>query len=196
MGDNLTPLYRVVVVGDGAVGKSATTIQLCRNRFIEVYDPTIEDTYRHQLIVDNDALLLEIQDTAGQEGFQTLFDRWLRWGSGFLILYSITSRDSFNRVHWFIERIKTVSDQDIFPLVIIGNKNDLEHERVVGVDEGRALGIQYSCTWMEASAKLRRNVEEMFIDVVKQIRDPKRNIALSHPMTLDQKKKKKKCVIF
>eukprot|EP01102_Stenamoeba_stenopodia_P007712 TRINITY_DN2172_c0_g1_i2.p1 TRINITY_DN2172_c0_g1~~TRINITY_DN2172_c0_g1_i2.p1 ORF type:complete len:192 (-),score=22.68 TRINITY_DN2172_c0_g1_i2:313-888(-) len=188
--------YRIVVVGDGAVGKSATTIQLCSNKFIDVYDPTIEDTYRHTLVVDDIPAMIDIQDTAGQEGFQTLFDRWLRWGNGFLVIYSITSRESFNRVNWFMERITEVIDHNVFPVVIVGNKKDLEEQRVVSDMEGRQLGAQYNCKWLEASAKQRINVEEAFADVVRQIRDPARSIESKDMPFVPPEKKKPKCTLL
>ena len=65
--------YKVCVLGDGGVGKTALTIQLCSNHFVEEYDPTIEDSYRKQVVIDNKPCLLEILDTAGQEGLEILF---------------------------------------------------------------------------------------------------------------------------
>ena len=65
--------YKICVLGDGGVGKTALTIQLCSNHFVEEYDPTIEDSYRKQVVIDNESCLLEILDTAGQEGFFFFF---------------------------------------------------------------------------------------------------------------------------
>eukprot|EP01100_Stratorugosa_tubuloviscum_P000816 TRINITY_DN1182_c0_g2_i1.p1 TRINITY_DN1182_c0_g2~~TRINITY_DN1182_c0_g2_i1.p1 ORF type:complete len:198 (-),score=71.12 TRINITY_DN1182_c0_g2_i1:86-679(-) len=194
--------FRVVVLGDGAVGKSATSIQLCRNHFVDAYDPTIEDSYRHTLVVNEEAIMVEIQDTAGQEGFSTLLDKWLRWGNGFVVIYSITSRNSFNRINFFVDRIREVIEQDVFPLVIVGNKSDLEDKREVSVEEGRVLSQKWTCTQLEASAKLRRNIEDIFIDICRQIKDPSKNIAARpHPIGNfeDQKivkKKKKPCILM
>ncbi|CAH8519635.1 unnamed protein product [Schistosoma mattheei] len=62
--------YKLVVVGAGGVGKSALTIQLIQNHFVEEYDPTIEDSYRKQMVIDGEICLLDILDTAGQEEYR------------------------------------------------------------------------------------------------------------------------------
>lgn len=64
--------YKLVVVGGGGVGKSALTIQLVQNHFVSEYDPTIEDSYRKQVTIDNEACLLDIIDTAGQEEYSAM----------------------------------------------------------------------------------------------------------------------------
>ena len=64
--------YKICVLGDGGVGKTALTIQLCSNHFVEEYDPTIEDSYRKQVVIDDESCLLEILDTAGPENFRDL----------------------------------------------------------------------------------------------------------------------------
>ena len=77
--------YKLVVVGAGGVGKSALTIQLIQNQFMEEYDPTIEDSYRKQVVVDKEACHLDILDTAGQEEYSAMKDQYMRTGEGFLI---------------------------------------------------------------------------------------------------------------
>jgi len=87
--------YNLVVLGDGAVGKTALTIQLCSHHFVEQFDPTIESSYRRQVEVDGTVALLDILDTAGQEEFTALRSQWIRAGEGYLIVYDITSEKSF-----------------------------------------------------------------------------------------------------
>lgn len=91
-------LYRLVVLGDGGVGKTALTIQLCLNHFVESYDPTIEDSYRKQVVIDEEPCILEVLDTAGQEEYTALRDQWIRDGEGFVLVYSIAQRSTFERV--------------------------------------------------------------------------------------------------
>ena len=74
--------YKICVLGDGGVGKTALTIQLCSNHFVEEYDPTIEDSYRKQVAVDGVACLLDIMDTAGQEEYSALRDQVTSFGGG------------------------------------------------------------------------------------------------------------------
>ena len=67
--------YKLVVVGGGGVGKSALTIQLIQNHFVDEYDPTIEDSYRKQVTIDEEVCLLDILDTAGQEEYSAMRDQ-------------------------------------------------------------------------------------------------------------------------
>ena len=69
--------HKLVVLGGGGVGKSALTIRLVTDNFLEEYDPTIEDSYRKQVKIDGEAALLDILDTAGQEEFDSMQVRWL-----------------------------------------------------------------------------------------------------------------------
>ncbi|GAB7365052.1 hypothetical protein MBLNU230_g5833t1 [Neophaeotheca triangularis] len=184
-------LYKLVVLGDGGVGKTALTIQLCLNHFVETYDPTIEDSYRKQVQIDGQSCMLEVLDTAGQEEYTALRDQWIRDGEGFVLVYSISSRSSFSRIQRFysqIQRVKesaaassptypgsplsqtTPSSQGPAPVMLVGNKCDRVTEREVSTQEGQALAKQLGCDFVEASAKNCVNVEKAFYDVVRQLR--------------------------
>jgi len=162
--------YKLVIVGGGGVGKSALTIQLIQNHFIDEYDPTIEDSYRKQVTIDNETCLLDILDTAGQEEYSAMRDQYMRTGQGFLCVYAITSRTSFDEVTAFREQILRVKDCDKVPLVICGNKCDLESERQVSKAEGQELAKNFESPFLETSAKARINVEESFFELVREIR--------------------------
>jgi len=162
--------YKLVIVGGGGVGKSALTIQLIQNHFIDEYDPTIEDSYRKQVTIDDETCLLDILDTAGQEEYSAMRDQYMRTGQGFLCVYAITSRTSFDEVSSFREQILRVKDADKVPLVICGNKCDLEGERQVSKTEGQDLAKSFDCPFLETSAKARINVEEGFFALVREIR--------------------------
>ncbi|ORY50481.1 hypothetical protein BCR33DRAFT_713272 [Rhizoclosmatium globosum] len=163
--------YHIVVLGDGAVGKTALTIQYCLNNFVEHYDPTIEDSYRKQVVVDNESCILEILDTAGQEEYAAMGDQWLRMGDGFLLVYSITSRQSFNRVKRFHEHMIRVRQTDATPMVLVGNKCDMPGERQVSTQEGLELSKILKCAFIETSAKSKYNVENAFHLSVRVLRN-------------------------
>lgn len=97
-------------------------------------------------------------------------DQWIRSGEGFLLVYSITDRASFQKIRTFHKSILRVVDKDRSPIVIVGNKCDLEFERQVGMHEGRDLAKQLNCVFIETSAKLRINVDEVFYTLVREIR--------------------------
>ena len=162
--------FKICCLGDGGVGKTALTIQLCSNHFVEEYDPTIEDSYRKQVVIDDESCLLEILDTAGQEEFTALRDQWIRDCEGFVIIYSITSRSSFEQVSTFKEQVMRVKDVDSLPMMLVGNKCDLENKREVSTTEGQDLARAFGAQFKEASAKTRINVEEVFYDLVRSIR--------------------------
>ncbi|KAJ3447396.1 ras-like protein rasd [Anaeramoeba flamelloides] len=181
--------YKLVVVGGGGVGKSALTIQLVQSHFVDEYDPTIEDSYRRQVVIDEETCLLDILDTAGQEEYSAMRDSYMRAGEGFLIIYAINSRNSFDEVSSFREQITRVKDSDDVPMIIVGNKNDLENERQVSQGEGTDLAKSFNCPFIETSAKTRTNVEEAFFGLVREIRKIK--FGTKEENTENTKKKKK-----
>lgn len=123
--------------------------------------------------------MLEILDTAGtvsskerkennnsssssQEQFTAMRDLYMKNGQGFILVYSITSQATFNDLIDIKDQIMRVKDVgDDIPMVLVGNKNDLEDERVVGKQNGEALARSFGCTFLEASAKLQVNVNEV-----------------------------------
>ncbi|KJH47217.1 Ras family protein [Dictyocaulus viviparus] len=161
--------YKIVVLGSGGVGKSALTVQFVQGIFVEKYDPTIEDSYRKQVEVDGQQCMLEILDTAGTEQFTAMRDLYMKNGQGFVLVYSITAQSTFNDLIDLREQILRVKDTDEVPMILVGNKCDLEDERVVGKDQGQNLARQFNSTYLEASAKSKTNVNEIFYDLIRQI---------------------------
>lgn len=152
-------------------------------------DPTIEDSYRKQVTIDGTTALLDILDTAGQEEFSAMRDQYMRTGKGFLIVYDITSRVSFEEVPKLREQVYRVQDRDLndkIPMVIVGNKSDLEDSRQVTTSEGQDLARTFGVPFRETSAKTRTNVDEAWFDLVREIR------RLSVNVGGEEKKKKKK----
>ncbi len=171
-----------MVMGGGGVGKSSLVIQLIQSHFVEEYDPTIEDCYRKQVSVDDEVCLLDILDTAGQDEYSAMRDQYVRvralcslvWcllsplvqdGAGFLLVYSITSRASFDEVALFREQILRTKDVDFVPMIICGNKCDLSAERQVTLAEGDDLARSFGVPFFETSALSRVNVEEAFFEL-------------------------------
>jgi len=185
--------YKLVVVGGGGVGKSALTIQLIQNHFLDEYDPTIEDSYRKQVTIDDETCLLDILDTAGQEEYSAMRDQYMRTGQGFLLIYAITSRSSFDEVNNFKDQIGRVKDKAKVPMILIGNKCDLESERQVTTSEGQTLGSKFGCPFHETSAKTRINVEESFYTLVREIK--KGNSTVKGGKKSEKKGFKLKCLI-
>ncbi|ORZ01247.1 ras-like protein 3 [Syncephalastrum racemosum] len=152
------------------VGKSALTIQFIQSQFVDEYDPTIEDSYRKQCVIDDETALLDVLDTAGQEEYSAMREQYMRNGEGFILVYSITSRLSFEEITTFYQQIGRVKDRDSFPMVLVGNKCDLEADRQVSSQEGRDLAKSFGCPFHETSAKQRIKVDATFYEVVREIR--------------------------
>ncbi|KAF2673001.1 ras-domain-containing protein [Microthyrium microscopicum] len=163
--------YNIVVLGSGGVGKSCLTAQFVQNIWIESYDPTIEDSYRKTLEVDGRQVVLEILDTAGTEQFSISSpELYMKTGQGFLLVFSITSLSSLTELHELRDQILRIKDATSVPLVLVGNKSDLEDDRAVS----RARAFQVSQSWgrvpyYETSARRRANVDEVFRDLCRQI---------------------------
>jgi len=186
--------YRIVVVGAGGVGKSAVTVMFIQGTFLTKYDPTIEDSYMKVVEVDGVSCTLDIMDTAGQEEFGALRDQYMKTGHGFLIVYSITTQTSFEAVTKFRNSILRVQeDKADIPIVLVGNKKDLEEDREVSTEDGKALASKFGCDFLEASAKTNTNVNESFFLLVKGINKWREK----HPQQAPPKvEKKKKCTLF
>jgi len=187
--------YKVVVVGGGGVGKSAITIQFIQSYFVTDYDPTIEDSYTKQCVIDDNVAKLDILDTAGQEEFSAMREQYMRSGEGFLLVFSLAERASFEEIYKFHKQVLRVKDRDEFPMLIVGNKADLDKNRQVSVEECENMAKQLKTPFIECSAKNRMNVDQAFFELVRLIR---RFQALERPVTAqkEKEKSKSKCLIF
>ncbi|GAB6018586.1 Ras-protein R-Ras2 [Chamberlinius hualienensis] len=192
--DNSIQTYKLVVVGGGGVGKSAITLQFIQSYFVTDYDPTIEDSYTKQCVIDDVACKLDILDTAGQEEFSAMREQYMRSGEGFLLVFSVTERSSFEEIYKFHKQILRVKDRDEFPMLMVGNKADLEQQRTVSTEEGKQLAQQLKIAYKECSAKLRINVDQSFYELVQIVRQFQ--AAERPPIKTSTKPRQKKCSIL
>jgi len=156
-------------------------LQFVQNHFTEEYDPVIEDSYRKQIQYRGRPVVIDVLITAGQEEYSAMREQWIRGGQGFYLGYGIDSKYSFgmdkgnvpdgNLIQSFLNQISRVKDVDIkcVPLVIVGNKIDLEDSRQVTFQEGKALAERNGAAFFETSAKNRVNVDESFVALVDEI---------------------------
>ncbi|CAZ79507.1 unnamed protein product [Tuber melanosporum] len=162
--------YHIVILGAGGVGKSCLTSQFVHNEWIEYYDPTIEDVYRKVIDVDGRSCILEILDTAGTEQFTAMREIYMKAGQGFLLVYSITSLSTLTELSDLRDQILRIKEADSVPLVIVGNKSDLEEDRAVRRDRAIMLSQKWGrVPFYETSARKRQNVDEVFLDLCRQM---------------------------
>lgn len=173
--------YKLVVLGAGGVGKSCLTVQFVQGIYLDSYDPTIEDSYRKTIEIDNKIFDLEILDTAGIAQFTAMRELYIKSGMGFLLVYSVTDKQSLNELMALREQVLRIKDADRVPMVLVGNKADLSDDRVISVEDGIAVSSKWGkVPFYETSALLRSNVDEVFIDLVRQIiRNEIENVARS-----------------
>jgi len=186
--------YKIIVLGSGGVGKTALTMRLVTDSFNADYDPTIEDSYRKQVDIDDVRCQLDITDTAGQQEYSLMMDQWIRNGQGYLLVFDITNKQSFDKILEIYEKILRVKDDgSIIPTVIAGNKCDIRNERDPSqVDRKTAIdqAKEWGCPYYETSAKDQIDNEECFYQLVREIRKKE---ALEQPI---KRQKKRRCVLL
>ena len=163
--------YKIAVVGGGGVGKSAITVQFVQNIFIPDYDPTIEDSYRKHCRIGDQTCFLEILDTAGQEEYKALRDAYMRSAECFMLVFSVIDRRTFHELEEFHDQILRVKDADEghVPMILVGNKCDLESERSVSTEEAKQYAREKKMLYMECSARKRHNIDESFHALIREV---------------------------
>ncbi|KAF9935304.1 hypothetical protein FBU30_004879 [Linnemannia zychae] len=168
--------FSIVVVGDGAVGKSAMTLRFLRDQFHDEYDPTIEDSYCKHIEVDDQEYTLDIIDTAGQHEYRGHWnDQFMRAGDGFICVYSIASMGSFNELAVFRNQIWQAKESEYVPMIVAANKNDLDEARQVDSEIGKEFARLSNASYIETSAKTGFNIHEMVHDLVREIVKARQN---------------------
>ena len=189
-----------MILGEGAVGKSAITIKFVRKLFIEEYDPTIEDSYQKTFTVplkkssssspksspkrkgakkdldeeQTKTVTMDLLDTAGQEEYSAMRESYMYDGESFVLVFAKNNRDSFESLIDFAELISRVRDTDIknVPVVVCGNKNDLPEEEIEVSDaEGESFAERLGAEYVSVSALTGNNINAIFENVVHRVED-------------------------
>jgi Ras family protein len=154
---------KVAVVGSRSVGKSSLTVQFVENHFVESYYPTIENTFTKVIRYKGQDYSTEIIDTAGQDEYSILNSKHFIGIHGYVIVYSVASKQSFEMVRIIRDKILHQLGTETVPLTIIGNKSDLRPEqRQIKPEQGKELAQEFGCAWTEASARYNENVAKAF----------------------------------
>ncbi|TRY82379.1 hypothetical protein DNTS_002475 [Danionella cerebrum] len=165
---------KLVVLGLENCGKTALCVRYITKRFIGEYEHKREVTYRCKKIVDKEAVELEILDTNNKECVGSAacsLESSIRWGEGFLIMYSVTDRSSFEAVSGLKRLIDHVKQTLGVPTVIVANKCDMENGRVVRTEEGQALAADLRSRFFELSvAEDSASVEAVVTQLLREVR--------------------------
>ena len=160
----------MMLLGDAEVGKSSLILRITGNKFDETIVSTIgKGSYSYEIVLHGYKLKMKIWDTAGQERFKSMSLNAVKNVDGLLLVYSIANRESFNNLEGWLSQLNDVTDLKKKPVVIIGNKKDLESTREVEFNEGKEFADSRNLHFYEVSAKTGENVQEAFNDIFEQL---------------------------
>jgi len=199
-------MFRYIIVGDMAVGKSCLLLQFTDHKFRHQHELTIGVEFGGKTIeVKNKNIKIQIWDTAGQEAFQAITRTYYKGAIGALLVYDITKHDTFDHINKWINEVKNNGSKDIV-CMLIGNKKDLEEERQVKYEEGKEIADKNNMLFLETSAKTSENVQECFYLSAEKILDqisktgidptlPSKNVKISIDEDAEEEetKEKKSC---
>ncbi|KDP36442.1 hypothetical protein JCGZ_09512 [Jatropha curcas] len=162
-------LFKIVLIGDSAVGKSNLLARFARDEFYPNSKSTIGVEFQTQKMdINGKEVKAQIWDTAGQERFRAVTSAYYRGAVGALLVYDISRRQTFDSVGKWLNELHTHSDMNVVT-ILVGNKSDLMDAREVTTDEGKALAEAQGLFFMETSALDSSNVTAAFQTVVKEI---------------------------
>ncbi|AES78982.1 putative small GTPase superfamily, P-loop containing nucleoside triphosphate hydrolase [Medicago truncatula] len=162
-------LFKIVLIGDSAVGKSNLLSRFARNEFDSNSKATIGVEFQTQMVeIDGKEVKAQIWDTAGQERFRAVTSAYYRGAFGALVVYDISRRGTFESIKRWLDELTTQNDSTVARM-LVGNKCDLENIREVSIEEGKALAEEEGLFFMETSALDSTNVQTAFEIVIREI---------------------------
>ena len=162
-------LISIMVLGNSSVGKTSFILKFTENEYKEIYISTIGIDYKIKYIKINDIQYKVLfYDTAGQERFHSIAPNIIKKVHGIIIMYDITDILSFDSIREIIESINEEKGKD-FPMILIGNKIDLENEREIKKEEAEELAEKYGMEFFEISNKEGIKIEKAGLSIVKKI---------------------------
>lgn len=162
-------VFKVVLIGDSAVGKSQLLSRFARNEFSLDSKATIGVEFQTRtLTVDHKTIKAQIWDTAGQERYRAVTSAYYRGSLGAMLVYDITKRQSFDHVARWLEELRGHADKNIV-IMLVGNKSDLGSLRDVPTEDAKEFAQKENLFFMETSALEATNVEQAFATVLTEI---------------------------
>mmetsp|Transcript_3804 Transcript_3804/g.6494 ORF Transcript_3804/g.6494 Transcript_3804/m.6494 type:complete len:194 (-) Transcript_3804:110-691(-) len=161
--------FKLVLLGDTAVGKSCLVVRFVRDEFFEFQEPTIGAAFLTQTVALDDATVkFEIWDTAGQERYRSLAPMYYRGAAAAIVVYDITNPDSFTGAKSWVKELQRRGDPNVV-IALAGNKADLEARRKVEFEEANAYAEENGILHLETSAKNANNVKALFVEIAKKL---------------------------
>lgn len=161
--------FKLVLLGDTAVGKSCLVVRFVRDEFFEFQEPTIGAAFLTQTVsLDDSTVKFEIWDTAGQERYRSLAPMYYRGAAAAIVVYDITNPDSFTGAKSWVKELQRRGDPNVV-IALAGNKADLESRRKVEFEEANAYAEENGILHLETSAKNADNVRDLFVGIAKKL---------------------------
>ena len=182
---------KLMIIGDSSVGKTSLLKKYCKNEFSNSYITTVGIDFQIKILnINNKKIKIQIWDTAGEERYRIVAKNYFNTSDGFIIMYDITNRESFDDITNWIEQIRD-STPNYKKSVIFGNKSDLNKLRDVQINEGKELAKKNEFKFFETSAKDGLNLNEGIESLVKDVLEDIDSIKLKRRNTTSLKEKKK-----
>ena len=164
------PVIPLMLLGDGQVGKTSLSLNLTKNKFDDSLLTTVgKESYTYLTNLHGHDVKMKIWDTAGQERFKSMSVGVIKTVDGLILVYSITSQESFRNLESWMKSVKDIADLSKKPVIIVGNKCDLENMRMVTYEEGKQYATNLGYHFYETSAKTGENLKEAFDDIFEQL---------------------------
>jgi len=161
--------FKLVLLGDTAVGKSCLVVRFVRDEFFEFQEPTIGAAFLTQTVaLDESTVKFEIWDTAGQERYRSLAPMYYRGAAAAIVVYDITNPDSFTGAKSWVKELQRRGDPNVV-IALAGNKADLDSRRKVEFEEANAYAEENGILHLETSAKNANNVKSLFVEIAKKL---------------------------
>lgn len=185
--------YNITVIGAPGVGKSAISLRFLYEEFVDDYEPTKLDKFETKMNYQGQEVDVQITDTAGQEDYASVRDTFLRSGEGFLCVFSLTDRDSYNHIEELYQQVKLAKSMEPpkLPFLLVGNKSDLHASRQTKQEDAETLATTLGVEYMETSAKNNDNITEAFQLLVGQLIESRQAHDTPLENSTSNKKKKK-----
>eukprot|EP01095_Lingulamoeba_sp_RSL-Kostka_P005485 TRINITY_DN1681_c5_g1_i1.p1 TRINITY_DN1681_c5_g1~~TRINITY_DN1681_c5_g1_i1.p1 ORF type:complete len:205 (+),score=61.27 TRINITY_DN1681_c5_g1_i1:103-717(+) len=169
MNNNNVFQFKLVLLGESAVGKSSLVLRFVKDQFLEYQESTIGAAFLTQTVRLNETTIkFEIWDTAGQERYHSLAPMYYRGAQAAIVVYDITSADSFDRAKNWIKELQRQGNPNIC-IALAGNKCDLEERRAVESADAELYATENGILFMETSAKTPTNVNKLFVAIAKEL---------------------------
>ncbi|XP_040295194.1 EF-hand calcium-binding domain-containing protein 4B isoform X2 [Bufo bufo] len=186
-------LFKIIMVGNSSVGKTSFLRRFCEDNFYPGTSATVGIDYSVKTVtVDNCQVALQLWDTAGQERYRSITKQFFRKADGVIVMYDITSKDSFNAVRQWLTSVEEGAGENI-PILMLGNKIDIEREREVPCGLGEHLAKNCRLLFYECSASSGHNVKESILHLAKILKEQEDKVREKTIHLLDSPKKKNCC---